>query len=190
MKLKPGGWELSADYKVDNSGVGIMAHAARFGCNICKYEKGSGEHECVLRTFEGIAEDNQRWIDAGSVPSTLKEFFNCRSKPLPFFPPVGYVRDYVPPSSLHLTLGIVNHGWNNMKQKYPGCTEWRDSLNIRHSDYHGASFEGRECIKLLENVNVLERIVRNDDDTRRIIRFDKVGQRQRARERESERARE
>ena len=89
-----------------NVSTGIMAHGARHPAHCCNWIKGSSQHEWPLRTFEGNLEHHQKWIAAGAKPAALKDFFNCRSPPMAFFPSSGLIDDEVLPSSLHIIIGL------------------------------------------------------------------------------------
>ena len=38
------------------------------------------------------------------------------------------------------------------------CEEWIRRLHIKREEYHGGSFNGNDCHKLLKNTNILEQI--------------------------------
>ena len=136
VKDSRGEYHLCADLKVNNASVGVMAHGARCPCYCCTWVKGDAEDEAPRRTFEGIMAKNLEWVADGADPNKLKDYANCRSAPLDLFPIFGYVLLWVPPSSLHLKQGLVNHAYAAMKAVYPGCT-WAAELAIKTSYYHG-----------------------------------------------------
>ena len=159
-----------ADHKVHNVDLGLMAHSCRHPCHLCGWVNGDECDHYPLRTYEGIREENAKWVAAGSDPNKLKHFMNCRSTPLSMFPEVGYVWKDNPPSSLHLKLGLVNQCHSGMMGVYPGGSQWAIGLNIEKSEYHGAVFEGGECNKLLDNTDKLEQLMKDDPVTPRASR--------------------
>ena len=132
----------------------------------CHWRSGDPVEECELRTFEGIARYNDAWRSSGGNPKDLKNFYNCREKPLNIFPATGVVVYLVPPSPLHLKLGIVNLLWKELHEVYPGVVEWASRLHVSEAAYFGGHFEGRQCSKLLSNTQVLRDIVANDNQLR------------------------
>ena len=61
------------------------------------------------RTFEGIRLNFETWVrETGGDRDKLKEYFNCQGPPLPIFPSVGLVSDFIPLSELHIMMGVTN----------------------------------------------------------------------------------
>ena len=61
----------------------------------------------------------------------------------------------VPPPELHLLLGPVNHLYNEINKVWPQGEDCLKSCFVKKSEYHGGSFEGNDCRKLLKNSNLL-----------------------------------
>ena len=162
VKVKKGKVYSCSDLKVNNTTVGIMSHSARYPCHGCHWKNGTEEDQCELRTFEGIRAYHEAWVQSGSDPSKLKEYFNCRNKPLDIFPETGIVILLVSPSSLHLKIGIVNLLWDGMVDVFPGGAEWATQVHITKAAFFGGHFQGRQCDKLLSTVSVLKQIVEAD----------------------------
>ena len=142
MNLRPGDWYFCSDMKILNVALGIMTHTSRHPCFGCHWVKGSEEHDCELRTFEGIVFYYLAWIESGGNEKDLKEYFNCRSKPLSVFPTTGTVALNVPPPSLHIEIGLVNLLWSDLIEAYPAAAEWAARLHIAQKDYFDGIFEG------------------------------------------------
>ena len=142
-----------------------MAHGARYPCHLCVWKNGDANDDCPLRTFEGIRENNRRWIESGADPNRLKEFEfqNCRSVPLSIFPETGLVADEIPLQSLHLKLGLVNQCFAGLQAVFPGVSEWLGRLKMKKAEYHGGVFEGRQCDRLLDHLDVLENLIDADN---------------------------
>jgi hypothetical protein len=157
LGLERGTFHLCADLKVINIVLRLMPHSSRHPCYACVWPARAENDDWPVRTFEGIREDHERWKQSGGDANDLKNFNNCRSVPFDFFPLEGIVLFHVPPSSLHLMLGAVNHLWDGLSQRFPGCEQWASELNLTQSDYFGKSWEGRPCRTLLKNVPILDR---------------------------------
>ena len=111
VNLAPGSFSPCCDLKVVNIALGLMSHSSLHPCPWCHWVKGSRDldKQWELRTFEGIRHWQERWVqETGCDPKQCKKYFNCKELPLPIFPDVGLVSDYVPLPELHLHLGIVN----------------------------------------------------------------------------------
>ena len=150
------------DMMMVNASVGLMNHASRFPCHACEWETGAEDDIAPLRTFEGIVANRAAWQESGGDPSRLKHFKNCRDVPLSIFPPRGLVCSFVPPSSLHLVLGITNMLYQHAKNLFHAIAEWAAKLSIGKKEWQGQHFEGQQCHKLLDNVDILREIVYND----------------------------
>ena len=142
MNLQPREWYFCTDMKVINIALGLMPHSSRHPCFGCNWINGSEEHNCELRTFEGIVLNYLAWIQSGGDPKDLKSFFNCRSKPLGIFPSSGTVALCVPPPTLHLEIGLINLLWSDLLEAYPAAAEWAARLHIAQAAYFGGHFEG------------------------------------------------
>ena len=66
--------------------------------------------------------------------------------------------DVYPPPELHLLLGVVNYLYNAIEKEWAGVSCWAELCNIQHQAYHGGSFDGNSCRKLLKNVDKLRSI--------------------------------
>lgn len=62
----------------------------------------------------------------------------------------------VPIPVLHcLKLGPVNHIIMALREVYPGVDEKLALMHLVLSAYHGGSYEGNECSKILNNIDKL-----------------------------------
>lgn len=69
------------------------------------------------------------------------------------------VLSIVPPPALHIKLGIVNKLYAELLSLFPHLDEWPEALYIHREQYHGETFEGNECNRLLKNLDMLERML-------------------------------
>ena len=110
LNLEPGSFLLCADLKVINISLNLMSHSSRHPCPYCNWVKGTSTTEPdEARTFEGIRLNFETWErETGGDREKLKEYFNCQGPPLPIFPSVGLVSDFIPLSELHIMMGVTN----------------------------------------------------------------------------------
>ena len=66
-------------------------------------------------------------------------------------------KSFLPPE-LHLMLCPVNQLYDELNNVWPRSEEWLKSCFIKRSEYHGGSFEGNECRKLLKNIESLKQL--------------------------------
>ena len=72
---------------------------------------------------------------------------------------------------LHLLLGIVNRFYDHVDDvlRRHGCSitakDWSDKIAIRRPPLHGGEFNGADCKKLLERIDVLETMMENESLT-------------------------
>lgn len=53
----------------------------------------------------------------------------------------------------------MNKTYSEMLALIPEVSAWPTALHVSRVEYHGHQFQGNECKKLLDNVNVLEQIL-------------------------------
>ena len=157
-------FHLAADLKLTNICLGIMSHASLHPCPYCEGTKNIFEEDAAVRTLETISENHHQWKNESGKKGTLKEYYNCSNEPL-FTSLHGRttpVLDIIPPPALHIKLGVVNKLYDELHKLFPGLDNWPTGLYITREDYHGHTFEGNECNKLLDNLdNLLEIIPQN-----------------------------
>ena len=159
MGFTPGEWIVCSDLKIINICFRIMSHVCRFPCYICMWERGSDDDEAPLRTLEGMREFRDAWIASGSDPTKLKFYGCCREVPVELFPEEGTTEMFTGLSGLHIILGIVDQIVREGEAIEPKVTHFLQRLSISRSDYHGHSFEGRQCRKILNNIPLLREVV-------------------------------
>ena len=64
----------------------------------------------------------------------------------------------VPPPELHLLIGPVNTLYKELCIIWTPCKERIKRLLIKREKYHGGSFNGNDCRKLLKNIDILKGI--------------------------------
>jgi hypothetical protein len=110
-----------------------------------------------MRSFKNIRENYFRWLKSGGKKNNAKYFKNCVNEPL--FNGDDDVLEVVPPPELHLMLGAVNHMWTGMEAEFPEiCRNFARKLNIERESFHGGSFNGNSCKKILKKTDVLREL--------------------------------
>ena len=154
-------FHFAADLKMSNICLGIMTHAALHPCPYCEGEKNVFEQDSSPRTPETISDNFRKWQEGSGKKSTLKNYYNCSNEPLL----IGEddlstpVLNIVPPPALHIKLGIVNKLYSELLKLFPRLDEWPQSLYITKENYHGHTFEGNECNRLLKNLDMLAKML-------------------------------
>ena len=74
--------------------------------------------------------------------------------------PSTLVLDVILPPALHIKLlGIVNKLYGRLHKLFPKLDDCPTSLYIVKENYHGQTFEGSECNKLLDKLNMLSNML-------------------------------
>ena len=107
------------------------------------------------------------WLNEEKIWSTCccwirykacKRFWQCSPSTIDQLNDSALILDVIPPMELHLFLGIVNHLFKNLLDLWPGLKEWPTLLHIQFQPYHGGHFADNECHKLLQNLDILQRL--------------------------------
>lgn len=138
-----------------------MSHASLHPCPYCEGTKNIFEQGAPARTLETISENHQKWQQESGKKSTLKQYYNCSNEPLLAGPHDANtpVLTLVPPPALHIKLGIVNKLYAELLKLFPNLDDWPKSLFIMKENYHGQTFEGNECNRLLDNLDMLSNML-------------------------------
>ena len=154
-------FHFAADLKMSNICLGIMSHDSLHPCAYCEGTKNVFERDAVPRTLASISENYNKWRDESGKKTTLKNYNNCANEPLlqgshDLSTPVLNI---VPPPSLHIKLGIVNKLYSELQKLFPQLDQWPAALYIQQESYHGNTFEGNECNRLLKNLDMLRNML-------------------------------
>ena len=151
---------VATDLKIANILCGLQSHGSQHPCCYCEGTSGVWERGANSRTLRNIRYHYQRWIHSGGNLNESKNHYNCVNEPLL----TSRIRDkdetiltIIPPSELHLLMGVFNKIYQEMKLKWPNVDEmWSEKLFVRPVGYHGGScFTGGDCRKLLQSVDSL-----------------------------------
>lgn len=147
------------DLKLANIMLGLMSHACLHPCTWCDAEKDELSAEGNLRSLGKIRDQYWSFVESEKKASKAKEYGNCIHAPLFKFSDATLVMDILPPPELHLLLGVVNFLYFNLEKIWPDAIQWPKCLQLEKEAFHGGSFAGNACRKLLRNVDKLANIV-------------------------------
>ena len=149
-----------------------------YPCGFCETARSDfntiAEHEIIYRTF-GLLFRNYEAFRLRSLNAKTKYVFaienknvHVRRKPLAKGPPNVIILLKFPPMELHIKLGVVKNLCNHLRDVLISLemplrlVEWYEkSLNIKRPNYHGGEFEGNQCNKLLQNLDMLQVMIEN-----------------------------
>ncbi len=149
---------ISCDLKMANIICGIQSHSSKHPCCWCNIDSDNLSECGTSRSFGSMKEKLEAFVAAGSDTKSAKNFDNVIHPPLINMADSVLILDVIPPMELHLLLGIVNHLFKNLSELWPGAKEWPTLLHIQLQPYHGGHFAGNECHKLLQNIDILQRL--------------------------------
>lgn len=144
---------ITADLKLSNIMLGLMAHGSTHPCTWCDISKDQmllgrcGD----LRTLGSLRKMFWRWLEAGG-----KLFGNVIHLPICKGPDDVLVLDLFPPPELHLLIGPVTTMVDALQRIWPDAEKWIELANVQRQAYHGGVLNGNGCMKLLQHINILE----------------------------------
>lgn len=117
--------------------------------------------KCKERTLGSLKKDHEAFVQAGSKKEKAKHFNSVIKEAIIDCGQDDDVRvmDFCALPLLHVLLGVVNRTYNEMMSKLPEVSLWPQALHIHMEHYHGSSFEGNECKRLLDNIATLNDVL-------------------------------
>lgn len=152
------GCTYAMDLKMANIMLGLMAHSSSHPCSWCNIHKNDLGNQGELRTLGSLRQMYWNFFDAGKNASNAKNFENVVHPPIFKNSDDTLVLDIIPPPELHLLLGAVNALYIGLNKVWPECQRWADAVNVTREAYHGGSFTGNSCRKLLKGLDVLQEL--------------------------------
>ena len=99
------------------------------------------------------------YFSAKATKENAKEYGNVIHLPvMDNVDPSTSVLEVVPPPELHLMLGPVTHLYKELNKVWPGSEKWLNACFVKMNDYHGGSFDGNDCVRLLRNLKSLKEL--------------------------------
>ena len=92
----------------------------------------------------------------------VKFFFNCREIPIIKENDRTDVLDIFNIPELHLYQGIINLIWNHMEKEFENSDFFLKTINLNKEAYQGGTFEGPQCKKSLESIEILRELTTSD----------------------------
>jgi len=163
------------DLKLANIIAGIQAHGSTHPCLWCvcprqEFVKESASRHFV-RSLGSVRELSHQFQQEKSNSDKVqaKDFKNCVHQPLVFGDDKDLFIHHIPPPELHLLLRITNKILKEMEavsQEVANC--FYQKLGIVKRKIHGGEFNGNMCKKILQNLSILDELVR---DNVRLVNF-------------------
>ena len=158
------------DFKVDNIVCGLQTHMANHPCYLCKAHR---KDFCLVhkptRYVKCFFEDHANYKEfcvgktENQKKQAAKDFFNVKFYPL--LPKDKWdqpVRRVVKIDELHLLQGNFMSLFNACKEVFISIVNWARKCNCKSQGYHGGVFTGGDVKKLLENVDILYNMARDE----------------------------
>ena len=143
---------ILCDLKVENLLCGIQLNLSKHLCFWHDIDSENLSAKGVSRAIRSLKENHNKFVEARLKISKPEEFSN-QVDSLVIAEDSELVLDSIPTMALYLLLGVVHRLFKNLLQ----C--WPTKLNIQMQAFYGGQFAGNECNRLLQNVNILQRIV-------------------------------
>ena len=146
---------IASDLKLINALLGISSHSGKFSCPYCTGDMTleSGE----LRTFGSLAQMHSQFEAKGSKMKDMQKFKNVIHPSLLRGEPDCTVLSTVPPPELHLLMGAVNWGLEQLYLLMPE-DQLRDRMRtkgISIRGYQGGGLDGVNSNLFLKHLDFL-----------------------------------
>lgn len=152
---------FTADLKIHNLSIGIQGHSSSHPCEYCDAEKTDLENgNYTLRDFGSIRRQNQLWLEKSGKKGDLAKYLNCEATPV-FVdtPDEARVLEIIPPPELHLFTGTFNYLINKAENVDKDAIEaWINACHVIKNG-QGSDFNGNACKKLLNNYEMLRKLI-------------------------------
>ena len=152
---------IASDLKLCNILLGLMSHGSTHPCCWCDVCKDNLSSKGVTRTIQNMMGLFWDYFEANAARKDAKNYGNVIhtnmfaggniDEETPIFL-------LVPPPELHLLMGPVNKMYDELSKVWTACEEWIQRLHIKKEEYHGGTFNGNDCRKLLKHVSILKEI--------------------------------
>ena len=161
------------DLKVSIRLAGLMGGWPTWPCPYCFAHKNSLEVMGDLRTIWSLFEDFERYEQACiGLTSEKAKRDECKNhNSVQFKPllaknkesvlPTDLVLFKMPPDELHHLTGPFGKLYHCNRIVYPKIDQWSDEL-CDMKKYQGGTFVGNDCVKLLQNIDELDNMMRAD----------------------------
>ena len=165
------------DMKVRNLYFGIGTNSSTYPCTKCILPKRDfGNPKFIfkggtLRTLGSIRKNAHAYQEkaatyTGKGKLSSAEYKSCEKPPLSNAPNEKLVLELDPFMVLHNILGIVNDLYNlldKLLENFPiSAADWAiKALKLKREKYFGGNFKGNECDALLNNLDVLEQLLKD-----------------------------
>ena len=156
---------VTGDLKLLNEIYGLMEGSAKHPCLYCTVEQqqlAGGQP----RTLDSLMYDHESWKSNSGDDKTRKYYNNVKNPPLlhKLSEKIPILK-ITPPPILHIMLGVFNHIWQNMEKISNDHENPLQNFALKHNcvreAYHGKTFEGNECAKLMNKITADDDLLSN-----------------------------
>lgn len=161
--------KFCGDLKVFNEITGIQTCTASHPCYACEARRDPKTGNWLgvpapLRTYARNEFHHNQWLAGGGGVlggqaglKLLKNHKNVASLSLlGKNDPEKPLIQILVPGALHIKLGVVNDALELLDGLWDGLEAWLGERGISYVPYHGCMLEGKECSKVLEDIDSLE----------------------------------
>lgn len=129
-------------------------------CTWCLCRKNALQDTGLPRTLANCANKHDAWQKAGSKMKNARDFENCINAPIISTQANRTLLDIIPPSELHLLIGVINKIVTHMQQDFEDLTnQWLKICNVqRETTRSGSHFNGNSSKILLDKLDQLRAI--------------------------------
>ena len=152
-------YSVAFDLKCRNALFGISTHSGKRACLFCEglAEEESGE----LRTLGRLDYWYNEYVKTGFDKSKMQFCMNVINPRILYLEedPDQCLQNFVPPSELHLLIGVVSHLGVFLLDIWPKFDEWLKEKNVFQRGYQGRGWDGNNSNLILKHLDSLEQIV-------------------------------
>lgn len=152
-------YTVASDLKLCNILCGLSTHSSSHPCTWCDVNKTEldkcGEQ---YRTLGSCLDYYNDWVQHGSKKKDAKNYKNCINPPIFSGDKDMKLLKIVPPTELHLMLGVVNTVVNKIETDFEEeANSWIKQCQVKRefTSGSGSTFNGNACKILLEKIDIL-----------------------------------
>jgi hypothetical protein len=164
---------IICDLKLANILCGISSSSGRHPCFIGECHKlvDGTWRKANFRTIDSLNQDNCKWkLETNSNKAKVKNYNNSENVPLlNTHMSSRVIKDILLIPTLHtIVLGPVNKLMKHIGN-YISLDDLDNKLTIHRDEYHGMTYQGRACRKIMNNVDTISDMLGTVDSELKLI---------------------